>query len=215
MQLRLLAQRCKRRTPLLAAPTALLLSQGQAKAILTYNIFESAGNVVVQTSGSLDLTGATQSSNTGCGYDGLIGSAFAGLCTGPNNNSTQTYVISGPATFDGTGFELGASSVSGISTFFMGASSVFFIDPTYVSTTPIVSSATFNGQTLASLGFTTTGLIGTWALTGTSETIQLILGPPTAAAPGPLPLLGVGAAFGWSRRLRKRIAVPLSTPPQA
>jgi hypothetical protein len=24
--------------------------------------------------------------------------------------------------------------------------------------------------------------------------------------PGPLPLLGAGAAFGWSRRLRKRIA---------
>ena len=117
MQLRLLAQRCNRLTPLLAAPAALLLSQGQAKAFLTYNIFESAGNVVVQTSGSLDLTGATQSSNTGCGFDGAIGSAFAGLCTGPNNNSTQTYVISGPATFDGTVFKLGASSVSGISTF--------------------------------------------------------------------------------------------------
>jgi hypothetical protein len=43
---------------LLAAPAALLLSQGQAKAVLTYNIFESAGNVVVQTSGSLDFTGA-------------------------------------------------------------------------------------------------------------------------------------------------------------
>jgi len=45
---------------LLAAPAALLLSQGEAKAVLTFNIFESAGNVVVQTSGSLDLTGATQ-----------------------------------------------------------------------------------------------------------------------------------------------------------
>jgi len=35
-----------------------LLSQGKAQAILTYNIFESGGNVVVQTSGSLNLTGA-------------------------------------------------------------------------------------------------------------------------------------------------------------
>jgi MYXO-CTERM domain-containing protein len=40
-------------------------------------------------------------------------------------------------------------------------------------------------------------------------------GPGPASVPGPLPLLGVGAAFGWSRRLRKRIAAPLSTPPQA
>jgi MYXO-CTERM domain-containing protein len=39
--------------------------------------------------------------------------------------------------------------------------------------------------------------------------------PPGATVPGPLPLLGAGAAFGWSRRLRKRIAAPLSTPPQA
>jgi MYXO-CTERM domain-containing protein len=38
---------------------------------------------------------------------------------------------------------------------------------------------------------------------------------PSPSVPGPLPLLGVGAAFGWSRRLRKRIAAPLSTPPQA
>ena len=59
MQPRLLVQRCKRLSPLLAAPAALLLSQGQAKAVLTYNIFESGGNVVVQISGSLDLTGAT------------------------------------------------------------------------------------------------------------------------------------------------------------
>lgn len=35
------------------------------------------------------------------------------------------------------------------------------------------------------------------------------------AVPGPLPLFGAGAAFGWSRRLRKRIATPLSTPLQA
>ena len=30
--------------------------------------------------------------------------------------------------------------------------------------------------------------------------------PPTSAVPGPLPLLGVGAAFGYSRRLRQRVA---------
>jgi len=30
--------------------------------------------------------------------------------------------------------------------------------------------------------------------------------PPTSSVPGPLPLLGVGAAFAYSRRLRQRIA---------
>jgi len=80
----------------------------------------------------------------------------------------------------------------------------------------LLSSATFNGQTLASLGFTTTGLIGTWTIDGTSESIQVILAPPSpAAVPGPLPLVGAAAAFGFSRRLRKRVAAPMSTPPQA
>jgi uncharacterized repeat protein (TIGR03803 family) len=28
---------------------------------------------------------------------------------------------------------------------------------------------------------------------------------PAPAVPGPLPLLGAGAAFGWSRQLRRRV----------
>jgi hypothetical protein len=34
---------------------------------------------------------------------------------------------------------------------------------------------------------------------------SLRINPPTAATPGPLPLLGAGAAFGFSRRLRTRV----------
>jgi MYXO-CTERM domain-containing protein len=101
-------------------------------------------------------------------------------------------------------------------TLLYGQNNQLILDPAYISNAPIVSSATFNGTTLAGLGFTTTGLIGTWSLTGTSETIKVFIGnPASAAVPGPLPLLGAGAAFGWSRRLRKRIAAPLITPPQA
>ena len=217
MPLRTLAKRFKRFTPLLAAPAALLLSQGQAKAVLTYNIFESGGNVVVQTSGSLNLTGATQGGNMSFGTNGCIYSIIAVVCTGPDIPS-PAYLISGPFRFNGTVAISPASSVSGIMTLLAYDNRRFSIDPSYVSTTPIVSSATFNGTTLAGLGFTTTGLIGTWTLDGTSESIQVILGaptPPGATVPGPLPLLGAGAAFGWSRRLRKRIATPLITPPQA
>jgi len=214
----LLARHCKRLAPLLAAPAALLLSQGQAKAVLTYNIFESGGNVVVLTSGTLDLTGAATSRTGSCGSQGVIYSLEALVCAGPNNVSLSIYDITGPTSFDGSVSAFGASNVSGISALFKGFISGFGIDPTYNSNTPIVSSATFNGTTLTTLGFTTTGLIGAWFLTGTSESIQVVLAPPSpsgAAVPGPLPLLGAGAAFGWTRRLRKRIATPLSTPPQA
>lgn len=214
MTLLTLATRCKCLTPLLAAPAALLLSQGEAKAILTYNIFESAGNVVVQASGSLDLTGATPFPITGqCGANGaLISSPVALICTGTNIGSDQPLIsITGPSNLTGSAAFYPASSVTGLYTFFVGGFD-FGIDPTYVSNAPIAGSATFNGTSLAALGFTTTGLIGTWTLDGTSESIQVVLVPPV---PGPLPLLGAGSAFGWSRRLRKRIAAPLITPPQA
>jgi hypothetical protein len=215
MPLHAVAQRCMHLSPLLAAPAALLLTQGQAKAILTYNIFESAGNVVAQASGSLDLTRATPNGNLNCGSNGLLISSVAAVCTG-NDATSPAYLISGPTSFNGTVSKFPASTVSGISTGFNGGvSNRIIIDPNYISGTPIVSSATFSGQTLASLGFTTTGLIGTWTINGTSESIQVILGAPAAAVPGPLPLFGAAAAFGWSRRLRKRIAAPLSTPPQA
>ena len=198
-----LAQRCKRFSPLLAVPAALLLAQEEAKALLTYNIYESAGNVVVQASGSLDLTGAVDGGGPSrCNFNGGIVSIFARICTGADVDH-QVYKTTGPTFFNGTVDIEPASSVAGISTFMLYE--WIQIDPTYTFNTPIVSSATFNGTTLAALGFTTTGLIGTWAIDGTSETIQVILGaPPSASVPGPLPLLGAGAAFGWARRLRKR-----------
>ena len=46
-----------------------------------------------------------------------------------------------------------------------------------------------------------TGALGSWTLN--------LQGSTPASVPGPLPLLGVGAAFGWSRRLRKRCRAAL------
>ena len=220
--LRNFAQHCKRFSPLVAAPAALLLSQGQAKAVLTYNIFESTGNLVIQTSGSLNLSNVSGLGGSSCGAGGAFSLDNPAICTGPNA-TLVFYNTSGPNTFGGNGNLSPASTVSGISTIFNVFYSIpgflpglFFIGSSYVSNTPIVSSATFNGTDLATLGFTTPGLIGTWTIDGTSETINVVIGAPSAAAvPGPLPLLGAGAAFGWSRRLRKRISTPLSTPPQA
>ena len=42
---------------------------------------------------------------------------------------------------------------------------------------------------------------GAFSWTGTGS-----LNVPSTNVPGPLPLLGAGAAFGWTRRLRKRLA---------
>ena len=203
-------------TSLLVASAALFVGTGQAKAAMSYNIFESGGNVVIEAAGTLDLTGASQiATNTICGADGAIVPSMGLVCTGPDA-LTPTYSITGPNQLSTSSGGFVATTISGMFTILWGGNSEFGISSAYASGNPIISSATFNGQTLASMGFTTTtGLIGTWTLDGTSETIQVVLGQPSAAVPGHLPLLGAGAAFGWSRRLRKRITTPLSTLPQA
>jgi hypothetical protein len=90
--------------------------------------------------------------------------------------------------------------VSGITSGFAGHLQTFIIDNSYVLGTPIIGDAIFNGRTLADFGLTpASGLLGTWTLVGTTESINL------RVVPGPLPLLGVGAAIGFSRRLRRRI----------
>jgi hypothetical protein len=100
--------------------------------------------------------------------------------------------------------------VSGIGTTLFGAGLTFSIDNTYSNNTEIISSATFNAQSLAGLGITATGLIGTWQVDGVSGPdgqINVVVGAPAVASvPGPLPLFGAAAAFGWSRSLRRRIS---------
>ncbi len=71
----------------------------------------------------------------------------------------------------------------------------------------------FTGGTESSLGSVAGLRIFDNVLTE-AEVAALDLRTPSAV-PGPLPLFGAAAAFGWSRRVRKRISSPLITPPQA
>lgn len=134
------------------------------------------------------------------------------MCTGPDV-TYPVYEISGPSTFTGTADLYPATSVSGLSTGVIAGIGRFVIGPSYVSGTPIVSSATFSGKSLADLGLTPlSGTLGTWTLAGTGDTISINVTNPVAV-PGPLPVLGAGVAFGFSRRLRKRIKSRQSQAP--
>ncbi|MFM6129137.1 MAG: hypothetical protein ACKPBV_10400 [Sphaerospermopsis kisseleviana] len=138
------------------------------------------------------------------------------VCTGDTSPSINTAPKTGPVSFGGSTALFPASSASGLGSIFL-ANFYYGIDSSYIVGQPFLSSATFNNTNLAAQGFTLSGLLGTWTINGTTESINVIIGPPstTAATPGPLPLLGAGASFAWSRRLRKRIATPRITLPRA
>jgi hypothetical protein len=185
-----------------SASAALLVCSEPAQAALTYNIYENSGNVIIETQGSLNLPAPSPGSSLTCGTSlgGVWGSQGA-ICTGPDA-SKPYYFITGPTSFTGpVAFKYGTST-SGKMTVLFAAAGLFTID-SYLSGDPIVASTTIAGNTLASLGFPTQGTIGTWTITGTGDTIKVNVGNPV---PGPLPLLGAAAAFGFSRRLRRRIA---------
>jgi hypothetical protein len=82
---------------------------------------------------------------------------------------------------------------------------VIGMDPKYVEGTPIVSSVFFKTKTLAELRLPSSGLLGTWTLVDSGDTINV------QVVPGPLPLLGAGAAFACSRHLRRRVRLARPT----
>lgn len=211
----------------------MVLGQDQAKAVLNVNIFESGPNLKITVTGSIapGNAGSSAAQPSNCFVNGSLTGEFnptdpSVLCSGIDAVSTYGD-ITGPSGWGGTGYFSPASSVTGKSFQLFPSSyntgtafdpnfeqykNTYALDPSYILGQPFFSSATFNGASLASLGFTTPGLIGTWTIDGTTESINVYVAPP---APGPLPLLGAGAAFGWTRRLRKRTSSASINSPKA
>lgn len=202
-----------KRLAFLSLPVILLLGAQSAKAILNINLFDDGLDFKIVVSGSLSQFGSPDAGNR-CNLNGAF-SAPDTLCAG-TDALPPTCNISGPTGFGGTGAIYPANSATG--PFFGFMSALYVIDPAYTAGQPFLSSATFNNTSLAVFDLTTPGLVGTWSINGTSESINLFIGPPPTpptVVPGPLPLFGAGAAFGWSRRLRRRISAPVTTSPQA
>ena len=192
-----------RRTSLIFAPLALtsvLAGERPAAAVLTFNIYPSGSDVVINSVGSLNLP--AKDFEDRCYANGFFRPQNATICTGIDAASWGFY-IDGPSGLGFTKPGLYADSAAGP---VVGmAADVLVVDKIFSQNSLVTfnSTATFNNTTLADLGFTTTGVIATWTLRGTSETVRVLVTP--SAVPGPLPLLGVSAAYGLSRRLRRRV----------
>jgi len=66
------------------------------------------------------------------------------------------------------------------------------------------SPSTFNSNTISS-AFTNTFTVTSNAFTAFDNSLTQKAPTPPSSVPGPLPILGAGAAFGFSRKLRSRI----------
>ena len=192
--------------PLFAVIMSLVSTQ-QSQAELLITMYESGSDVVVTVSGSIDdLTGTTLISTQSDTLRNLIRPERSQVVFG--ESVTQSYNIynvgSVPVDF-GTTFALDASSSTVSSNFLVrNTSGNLFLPTTYVLGTEMSGTATYAGQSFASLGITPGTYLWTW--TGDSVTLNIGSGPAPVPEPGTwaaAALLAGGAAFmRWRKRAK-------------
>ena len=195
-------------TTIVLAIFSILAAALPANAILNYNIYERLGNLVVETNGSLQLSEPIGDYLSSCNPSGpgVLAPTSGLICTGPSQPNPR-YRITGPSRFGNPTFHDSlrkAQTYWGLATILAGNNDQFFsISSLYSPGTQIISGISFNGKDLSDVGLSMfSGTIASWSILSTGDKINVVIGQPV---PGPLPVLGAGAAFGFSRYLRRRI----------
>lgn len=172
-------------TALISIAAAVAMTAGEAKAVtIRYNF----------TGGASDYTGGTI----------VVGSLDQPLSTGPVNFTVEVNGNSYSVTASNpivSSTEIDFATPCGDSCFESWNPENFNFGPISTSTTWRSLLGTFNGTNAGFGSFSwsnSTPIGGTNFPNPTAITFS-------ADVPGPLPALGAAAAFGWSRRLRKRI----------
>ena len=209
-----------------------LISAMPARALVTVTVSEIGGDVVMSGSGSLNVSALTYIGGTAIPYgidpntstflvnSGPQTALYQGQFTLPASLGPGTASL--PSLLPSTG-TYGTGDSFGIAFYADVAGRTYQQVPTlfveggsgYTNGTAISGTSTYTGQTLSSLGLTPGNYTWSWGSGATADSITMQIGnsvaPGPASVPGPLPILGLAAAFGFSRKLRKRIKLHKGT----
>lgn len=197
------------------AIAALLLSCSNAFATYTITISQAGGNVVANGSGSLNLAGLSLFATSS--FVAAVDSSFGYLGIGATATSDVYQTAVGPVDF-GTGATFYADASSGdlVGVISAGGNNKLLFVPTgYVSGTPLTSSETWNGTTIAAMGLIPGSYIWKWGVPGVDEdsvTLRIIAAPaaqpaagiPTLSGPALVVMSSLLAVWGFARTRRRR-----------
>ena len=201
-------QTCSLLIPICAAVGSLLIIASPAQAVpYEVTLLQVGPDVVASGIGSIDLTGLANPFNAS-GKAAIIPSQ-AGLISGisPGNETFYNGPISGPSSF-GSGLLTFANSGTGDRAGIASGPLSIIVPVGYVSDTALLSGATWNNATFASLGATPGTYVWTWG-TGPDQNFTLQIGPATVPDTGSsfaLLALALAALFGASRLRSIRLA---------
>lgn len=187
------------------ANAALVASATNAAVVIDFT--QVGSNVVVNANGTLDLAGLTSQGNFSLAESVRGNVAYIGL---GNAGTVMGYLgLTGPASFGTGNTFITANSFSGTSFALNGSafgSPYVFVPAGYASGSAISGTATFLGQTFASLGLTA----GRYGYTSRADTVTVNIG---GAVPEPstwaMMLLGIGGIGMVMRRSRKQASATL------
>jgi hypothetical protein len=178
----------------LAAPPA------QAGYVVT--LTQEGGDVVATGMGPIDLTGLSF-----LGTSGSLTGVFplgAEILSGEAGTLDLYRGITGPGSF-GSGRFVFASSGSGDFVGILGDAGQLVVPSGYVSDSPLSDTATYAGQTFATLGVTPGKYEWTWG-TGANQNFTLDIGAPVPEPSAWALLLTGFAGLGALMRSRRRMA---------
>lgn len=193
---------------LFASIAVLALTALPAQSAVVINVTESGGNLVFNTSGSLNLTGATFLGGIG-EADGFISGGSNWYIASGTAGSVDNYAMT---TFDGpfgtNGSFFSSPTTSTGDSFFIwgnvGDTEQVGVNVGYISGSLFSSSMTFAGLTIAGTGLLTG--IYQYAIPNDTITLNIVSAVPLPSAL-PLFVAALGGAGVLARRRKKKVAV--------